>query len=128
MTNKFERQLYGDDVKSISYDRLMALTLVVSTILALVFIHVPVGMLYFYVDWTKWEKFGAIIGWSVGFLGYLWLATHASSYEALGAAARFVIPIYRKGAWRWLTWPIEKLLCSSGGVPGTVLRNKQGTL
>src|SRR5947207_16013798 len=90
MTNTIERQRYGA-VKSISYDRLMALTLVISTILALVFILVPVGLLYFFVeDWTKWQKFGVIIGWSVGFLVYLWLATHASSYEGLGAAARSV--------------------------------------
>ena len=92
MTDKFERQRY-DTVKAISYSRLMTLTLIISTILALGFVLVPVGMLYFYGnDWSKWQNFGVVIGWSVGFLLYMWLASHASPQEALGASARFVHP------------------------------------
>jgi len=103
MTNKIERQRYPD-AKSISYDRLMALTLIVSTILALIFVLAPVGLLYFFVgEWTKWQNFGVIIGWSVGFLAYLWLATHASSFEALGAAARSVNSLTVQRIMQWLT-------------------------
>ncbi len=49
MTNPVDRGKYPG-VKVISDDRLLALTLVITMILALVFILVPVGILYFYTQ------------------------------------------------------------------------------
>ena len=81
MTNSIDRGKYPGVQKVISHDRLMRLTLVISTILALAFILVPVGILYFYTkEWSKWQQFGVIVGWSGAFLFYLWLGTHASTH------------------------------------------------
>jgi hypothetical protein len=89
MTNSVDRKKYDGNAKVISYDRIMGITLVISTILTLVFILVPGGTLYFYAaEWSMWRQFGVIIGWSVAFLFYLWLGTHANTQESLGAAAR----------------------------------------
>jgi hypothetical protein len=67
----------------------LALTLIITTILGLAFILVPVGILYFYAqEWSKWQQFGVIIGWSGALLFYLWLGTNASTQDALGSAAR----------------------------------------
>lgn len=90
MTNSVDIQKFPEVEKNISYDRLMGLTTVVNVMLTMVFVLVPIGQLYFHigVEWTKWQKFGSIIGWSVGFLVYVWFGTHANNQEALGAVAR----------------------------------------
>lgn len=61
-----------------------------SILIGLVFILVPIGQLYFHIEnWTKWQKFGRIIGWSVGFILYLWTATSVKVHESFGAALRY---------------------------------------
>lgn len=89
MTNSVDSQKFGPKQKYISYDRSMSLIIAMTIILALVFVLVPIGQLYFYVqEWSKWQKFGSIIGWSVSFLVYVRLSTHANNQDALGAVAR----------------------------------------
>ena len=92
MTNWIDRQRwYNKEMKIISYNRLIGLATLLVAALLLLFILLPVGLLYFHmIDWTKWQKFGNIVGWSVGFLFYLVLATNAEACEVVGGAARYV--------------------------------------
>lgn len=88
MTDRVDSERFPRVKKNISYSCLVKFSSTISNLLALIFILVPVGLLYFYEEWTKWQKFGAITGWSLGFLVYMWACTHVSRHEAVGAAAR----------------------------------------
>ena len=53
----------------------------------LVLLFVPIGQLYFHVDdWTRWDKYGAIIGWSFGFALFWLLTTTPKLQGELGSA------------------------------------------
>jgi len=89
MTNSIDSQKFGGGQKYISYDRSIGLITAITIILTLVFVLVPIGLLYFYnQEWSKWQKFGSIIGWSISFLVFVRLSTHANNQDALGAVAR----------------------------------------
>ncbi|OAG07718.1 uncharacterized protein CC84DRAFT_1216632 [Paraphaeosphaeria sporulosa] len=89
ITSRLDKRKFPD-VKYFSEKRLLRMSSSIATVIALVFILVPIGQLYFNVDnWTNWEKFGRIIGWSCGFWIYLWLCTLANGHETLGASASY---------------------------------------
>jgi hypothetical protein len=87
LTNPVDRLKFKEG-KYISNDRERVIVTLAFAIFTLVFLFIPIGLLYFHVqDWSKWRQLGNVIGWSAAFYIWLWFATTAKPHEALGTAA-----------------------------------------
>jgi hypothetical protein len=67
---------------------MISFTYFILVTMTLFFILTPAGLLYHNIDnWSKWENFSCIIGWSVIFAIFFSISTRAKAQETLGAAS-----------------------------------------